>query len=122
VAAVTLAFTPGIALDGYVQVRLLAASDADVRAAYQAAGAVLSELVANIRTVTTLGAQRQFLARFEAGLGEPITKGRVMAITSGIGLGLSGTWLRVSLSPCGMTMWGVVLPTVAVCALHALAH
>ena len=122
VAAVTLVFTPGIALGGYVQVRLLAASDADVRAAYHAAGAVLSELVANIRTVTTLGAQREFLARFEAELEEPITKGRVMAITSGIGLGLSGTWLRVSLSPCGMTMWGVALPKVAVCALHALAH
>jgi len=121
VAVVTLAFTPGIALGGYVQVRLLTASEADVRAAYQSAGAVLSEVVANIRTVTILGAQKEFLARFETELDEPITKGRVMAITSSIGVGLSGMFLSVPLSPCVVALWGMALPSVTVCALHALA-
>ena len=117
VAAVTLAFTPGIALGGYVQIRLLSASDVEVRAAYQKAGAVLTELVSNIRTVTTLGVQREFLARFEAELGEPIKKGRLMAVTSGVGLGLSGTFLWDLGLPRFSPRWGLAVSTV-VCALH----
>lgn len=92
VALVTLAFTPGVALGGALEMRRLTTSDAQVKEAYQAAGAVLSETVDNIRTVTTLGVQREFLRRFEDKLREPITQGRRMAITSGVGTGVSGTF------------------------------
>lgn len=90
VALVTLAFTPGVAVGGALEMRRLTTSDAEVKEAYQGAGAVLSETVDNIRTVTTLGVQREFLRRFEDKLRAPITQGRKMAITSGVGTGLSG--------------------------------
>lgn len=91
VALVTLAFTPGVALGGALEMRRLTSSDAEVKEAYQGAGTVLSETVDNIRTVTTLGVQREFLRRFEDELRAPIAQGRKMAITSGVGTGLSGT-------------------------------
>jgi len=119
VAAVTLAFTPGIALGGFVQIRLLSSSDVEVRAAYQKAGAVLTELVSNIRTVTTLGVQREFLARFEAELAEPIKKGRLMAITSGIGLGMSGTFCGPRSPPLCVVV-GARCIDRRVCASHAV--
>ncbi|GAB0497723.1 hypothetical protein MMPV_009060 [Pyropia vietnamensis] len=101
VALVTLAFTPGVAAGGALEMRRLTTSDAEVKKAYQGAGAVLSEMVDNIRTVTTLGVQREFLRRFQEKLREPITQGRKMAIVSGVGTGLSEV--------CTFAIWAVAL-------------
>ena len=69
VALSVLALMPAVALNGYLEVVVMSGTDAKSAAWFARAGRVASEAVDNIRAVTTLGAERFFLNKYNAGTG-----------------------------------------------------
>jgi len=89
VALVVLAVMPGVALGGYLEVQQMTADDSKSRAFFAQAGQIASEAVDNVRTVTSLGVQNHFLARYLKELEGPVNKGRRAAIVAGLGFGVA---------------------------------
>jgi len=67
VALSVLALMPAVALNGYLEVAVMSGTDAKSQASFARAGQVALEAVDNIRAVTTLGAQRFFLNKYNDG-------------------------------------------------------
>lgn len=97
VALIVLAVMPGIALGGYLEVRQMTADDSKSRAFFAQAGQIASEAVDNVRTVTSLGVQKHFLAKYMKELEGPVRKGQRAAVVAGVGFGVAefclfGVW------------------------------
>lgn len=67
VALVVLALMPAVALNGFLEVTVMSGTDAKAQAWFAKAGRIASDSVDNVRTVTTLGVQRFFLDKYNAG-------------------------------------------------------
>lgn len=89
VALVITAMVPLMALSESIQVKMLAGFDADSGSKFAAAGAIASEAIDNLDTVTSLGIQRYFIDRYEEELKIPLQNGRRKALISGITFGFS---------------------------------
>lgn len=88
-ALVVLATLPFMALGGYFQMKMMTGFDSGSRKEYEGSGAIASEAVDNIRTVTGLGAQDYFVDRYEDKLIQPLRNGRKGAIVSGVAFGFT---------------------------------
>lgn len=89
VALIVLAIMPGVALGGYLEVQQMTADDSKSRAFFAQAGQIASEAVDNVRTVTSLGVQKHFLAKYMKELEGPVLKGQRAAVVAGIGFGVA---------------------------------
>lgn len=89
VALIVLAIMPGVALGGYLEVRQMTADDSKSRAFFAQAGQIASEAVDNVRTVTSLGVQKHFLAKYMKELEGPVRKGQRAAVVAGVGFGVA---------------------------------
>eukprot|EP00168_Porphyra_purpurea_P020842 TRINITY_DN893_c0_g1_i1.p1 TRINITY_DN893_c0_g1~~TRINITY_DN893_c0_g1_i1.p1 ORF type:complete len:1344 (-),score=525.06 TRINITY_DN893_c0_g1_i1:346-4377(-) len=89
VALIVLAVMPGVALGGYLEVQQMTADDSKSRAFFAQAGQIASEAIDNVRTVTSLGVQKHFLAKYLKELEGPVNKGRRAAIVAGLGFGVA---------------------------------
>eukprot|EP00168_Porphyra_purpurea_P014087 TRINITY_DN398_c0_g1_i12.p1 TRINITY_DN398_c0_g1~~TRINITY_DN398_c0_g1_i12.p1 ORF type:complete len:1012 (-),score=414.00 TRINITY_DN398_c0_g1_i12:176-3211(-) len=96
VALSILALMPAVALNGYLEVVVMSGTDAKSQAWFARAGQVAAEAVDNIRAVTTLGAQRFFLNKYNAELAGPIARGRRGAMWMGVGFGFSEACMYLS--------------------------
>ncbi|OSX68560.1 hypothetical protein BU14_2580s0001, partial [Porphyra umbilicalis] len=96
VALSVLALMPAVALNGYLEVVVMSGTDAKSQASFARAGQVASEAVDNIRAVTTLGAQRFFLNKYNDELTGPIARGRRGAMWMGAGFGFTEASMYLS--------------------------
>lgn len=88
-ALVVTAMFPLIAFSGAVQIKLMTGFDADSDKKYMAAGAIASEAVDNLETVTSVGVQDVFIDRYNHELEIPLRNGRRSALIAGIAFGIS---------------------------------
>lgn len=89
IALVVTAVFPLMAISGALQVKLMTGFDADSEKKYADAGAVASEAVDNFDTVTAIGVQDTFMAKYDDALEVPIKNGRKSALVAGIMFGIS---------------------------------
>lgn len=89
VALVVTTVFPLMAIAGSVQLKLMTGFDADSEKRYAEAGAVASEAVDNIETITAIGVQDVFMKRYEGELETPIRNGRKTALIASIAFGIS---------------------------------
>ncbi|OSX70647.1 hypothetical protein BU14_0699s0001 [Porphyra umbilicalis] len=89
VALLALAFMPGMAAGGALQLRALTASAVDAADATRTAGGVLTDAVAHRRTVAAVGAQRALRRRFDQAIAAPVAAARRAAVVAGAGMALS---------------------------------
>jgi ABC-type multidrug transport system fused ATPase/permease subunit len=88
-ALVLSAVFPLMAISSIFQVKFLSGFDASAKKDFAASGAIASEAVDNIRTVTGLGIQDYWLNRYGESLLPPLKKGSKTALLTGIAFGFS---------------------------------
>jgi ABC-type multidrug transport system fused ATPase/permease subunit len=93
---VVLACVPLVGLGGFIQMRVLRGYGEKAKEAYEKAGSITSEAIANLRTVTYLAREKKFISIYEDNLKEPFTVGVKRAHLSGLGLGLSQFFIFVT--------------------------
>lgn len=89
IAAVLLCIFPLMGVAESIQVKMLAGFDADAGVKFASAGAVASESIDNIDTVTSLGIQDYFINRYEDELKGPLKDGDRKSIISGVSFGFA---------------------------------
>lgn len=89
VALVVTAVFPLMAVAGTLQVKMMTGFDADSEKKFAGAGAVASEAVDNIDTVTAIGVQDVFIDRYSTELEVPLRNGRRTAAYAGVAFGIS---------------------------------
>eukprot|EP00177_Eucheuma_denticulatum_P008442 GFKZ01015348.1.p1 GENE.GFKZ01015348.1~~GFKZ01015348.1.p1 ORF type:complete len:1387 (+),score=214.48 GFKZ01015348.1:517-4161(+) len=89
VALVVTVIFPLMAVSEAAQIRLVTGFDSDSNKKFARAGAVASEAVDNIDTVTALGAQDIFIDRYNEELEGPLKNGRRTAFIGGLTFGFA---------------------------------
>lgn len=89
VALVVTGFFPLMAISGAAQMKVMTGFDGDSEKRFAGAGAVASEAVDNIDTVTSIGVQDVFIDKYDAELAAPLRNGRRTATVAGIAFGVS---------------------------------
>lgn len=89
VALVVTAVFPLMAVTGALQLKMMTGFDADSEKKFAGAGAVASEAVDNIDTVTAIGVQDVFIDKYNSELEIPLQNGRRTATVAGIAFGAS---------------------------------
>jgi len=88
-ALVVLACVPAVAVAGALQLKLLTGFNAKAKVAYEESGQIATEAIMNMRTVTSLGIQDQFIDFYRISLQPPDRGARRSAIVSGLGFGFA---------------------------------
>lgn len=89
VALVVTAIFPFIAISGALQLKMMTGFDADSEQRFAEAGAIASEAVDNFDTVTSVGVQDVFIAKYNKELETPIKNGKKTALVAGVAFGMS---------------------------------
>lgn len=89
VALVVLALLPGMVVGAAMDQKMMAGFDANVKKDYAEGGAIASEAVDNIRTVTGLGIQTRFKQLYEKSLERPLQVGKRSSLVTAIGFGIA---------------------------------
>lgn len=88
-ALVVLVTLPIMAVSGYFQMKMMTGFDAGSKKEFAGAGAIASEAVDNIRTITGLGVQDFFIDKYHNSLEKPVANGRKAALVGGFSFGFS---------------------------------
>jgi ATP-binding cassette, subfamily B (MDR/TAP), member 1 len=88
-ALVVLACLPAIAFGGAMQMKSMSGFDAGANKMYEESGAVASEAVDNVRTISGLGVQHAFIDKYEDKLAVPLANGKKSAFTAGVAFGFA---------------------------------
>jgi ATP-binding cassette, subfamily B (MDR/TAP), member 1 len=96
-ALVLVALFPFMAISSYYQMKMMSGFDSSAKKDFASSGAIASEAVDNIRSVTGVGIQDYWLDRYGESLQAPLKKGRKSALVTGIAFGfaefsLFGLW------------------------------
>jgi ATP-binding cassette, subfamily B (MDR/TAP), member 1 len=94
-ALVVLVMIPLMALGGYIQTKKMSGFDSGSRKEFAKAGAVASEAVDGIRTISSLGIQDLFIDRYGAALLIPLKNGDKAANVAGLSFGFAEGFLFV---------------------------
>ncbi|EEF43200.1 ABC transporter B family member 21 isoform X1 [Ricinus communis] len=89
IALVILVLLPLMGLSGYVQLKSMKGFNANAKKMYEKASQVASDAVSSIRTVASFCAEEKVMQLYQKNCDGPLKAGKMRALISGIGFGLS---------------------------------
>lgn len=92
-ALVVLCTLPIMAVSGYFQMKMMTGFDAGSKKEFAGAGAVASEAVDNIRTISGLGVQDYFIDKYDSALIKPVANGKKASVVGGVAFGFSEAFM-----------------------------
>ncbi|KAL8062077.1 hypothetical protein ABFX02_02G123200 [Erythranthe guttata] len=92
-ALIILAMLPLLFLNGYAQMKSIKGFSRDAKLMYEEASQVVNDAVGNIRTVSSFCAQERILEIYKKKCEGPATNGTKQGLISGVGFGLSTSFL-----------------------------
>ncbi|KAK4361630.1 hypothetical protein RND71_020582 [Anisodus tanguticus] len=88
-AAITLAIMPLLAMQGYIQIKLLQKSNAEAKLLNEEVSQVANDAIGSIRTFASFCAEQKVMEMYQMKLAAPLKRGVKNGLVSGVGLGFS---------------------------------
>ncbi|KAJ8549049.1 hypothetical protein K7X08_032756 [Anisodus acutangulus] len=88
-ALITLAIMPLLAMQGYIQIKLLQKSNAEAKLMNEEGSQVANDAIGSIRTFASFCAEQKVMEMYQMKLAAPLKRGVKSGLVSGVGLGFS---------------------------------